>query len=97
MTACWLPTVSSDDEVPAASRRTNKAATSASASSRRKSGNVAQSASGTPGASSSVGGDSKTDVSKAIKRKEQNRAAQKAFRERREQRVKDVSLLCRRV
>lgn len=29
---------------------------------------------------------------KALKRKNQNRAAQKAFRERREQRVKDVSL-----
>ncbi len=30
-------------------------------------------------------------MNKAAKRKEQNRAAQKAFRERREQRVKDVS------
>lgn len=32
------------------------------------------------------------DVSKAARRKEQNRAAQKAFRERREAKVKDVSL-----
>ena len=31
------------------------------------------------------------DVGKAAKRKEQNRAAQKAFRERRENKVKDVS------
>lgn len=42
-------------------------------------------------AASGANGSGPPEVSKAIKRKEQNRAAQKAFRERREQRVKDVS------
>jgi AP-1-like factor len=41
---------------------------------------------------SHAGGPPEEDAqAKALKRKNQNRAAQKAFRERREQRVKDVS------
>jgi AP-1-like factor len=54
----------------------DKKKSSKGASSRRKSGGA--------------GGDGKDPV-KLNKRKEQNRAAQKAFRERREARVKDVS------
>jgi hypothetical protein len=71
---------SDEDEVPTTTRRTTKTTTATSASRRKSALN-----SGTP-TSGGGGGENK-----AMKRKEQNRAAQKAFRERREQRVKDVS------
>ena len=55
------------------------------ASSRRKSSS---------GAAAAASREDSDVQAKALKRKNQNRAAQKAFRERREQRVKDVSPLC---
>lgn len=76
-----------DHDSPRTGKKASKRVTTTATTkaSRRKSGGIALDAIVTKG-------DEELDA-KALKRKNQNRAAQKAFRERREARVKDVSRL----